>query len=67
MRAPAKVQHLVGLFHRNADDHHSPQYNEARLRQEFVNPLFNVALGTWTTNRASAFLRKFVPRDDADE
>jgi predicted type IV restriction endonuclease len=40
MSAPAKILELVDLFRRNADAYHAPQYNEAMVRQEFINPLF---------------------------
>ena len=40
MSAPQKVLELVDLFRRNADAYHAPQYNEAMVRQEFINQLF---------------------------
>jgi hypothetical protein len=40
MSAPTKVLELVDLFRRNADAYHAPQYNEAMVRQEFINPFF---------------------------
>jgi predicted type IV restriction endonuclease len=40
MTAPTKVLELVDLFRRNADAYLSPHYNEAQVRQEFINPLF---------------------------
>jgi predicted type IV restriction endonuclease len=40
MNAPSKVLELVDLFRRNADAYHAPHYNEAMVRQEFINPLF---------------------------
>ncbi len=40
MSASDKVLELVDLFRRNADAYHAPQYNEAMVRQEFINPLF---------------------------
>jgi hypothetical protein len=40
MTAPKKVLELVDLFRRNADAYLSPHYNEAQIRQEFINPLF---------------------------
>ncbi len=44
MTAPAIVADLVDLFQTHLDTYRSQQYNEAQLRQEFVNPLFR-ALG----------------------
>jgi len=40
MSAPQKVLELVDLFRRNADAYLSPHYNEAQVRQEFINPFF---------------------------
>jgi hypothetical protein len=40
MSAPQKVLELVDLFQRNAAAYHSPHYNEAQVRQEFINPFF---------------------------
>jgi len=44
MPAPGNILDLVERFERNRDDYHSPNYNEARLRIEFIDPLFK-ALG----------------------
>jgi TaqI-like C-terminal specificity domain/N-6 DNA Methylase/Type I restriction enzyme R protein N terminus (HSDR_N) len=40
MSTPEKVLGLVEVFDRNADDYQSARFNEAMLRQQFVNPLF---------------------------
>lgn len=37
---PEKVRSLVEVFERNADEYQSAHFNEAMLRQQFVNPLF---------------------------
>jgi predicted type IV restriction endonuclease len=37
---PEKVLSLVEVFDRNAEDYQSTRFNEAMLRQQFVNPLF---------------------------
>jgi hypothetical protein len=37
---PEKVLSLVEVFERNADEYQSAHFNEAMLRQQFVNPLF---------------------------
>jgi hypothetical protein len=37
---PPEVFTLVEHFERNRDDYRSVQYNEAQLRQQFLNPLF---------------------------
>ena len=44
MPAPEIVRQLVERFDFNEDALHSPHYNEAQLRQEFLNPFFK-ALG----------------------
>ncbi len=44
MPAPGNILDLVERFERNRDDYHSPNYNEARLRIEFIDPFFK-ALG----------------------
>ena len=40
MSPPQKVHDLVEVFDRNAEDYLSAHFNEAMLRQQFVNPLF---------------------------
>ena len=35
-----KVLSLVEVFQRNADEYLAAHFNEATLRQQFVNPLF---------------------------
>lgn len=40
MSAPQKILDLVEHFERNADSYRSPHYNEAAVRQEFINPFF---------------------------
>ncbi|MFH1266726.1 MAG: type I restriction endonuclease, partial [Planctomycetota bacterium] len=44
MTAPAVVKELVERFDSHRDVYRSDQYNEAQLREEFLNPFFN-ALG----------------------
>ena len=44
MTSSAAVSELVERFDSHRDAYHSGQYNEAQLRQEFLNPLFE-ALG----------------------
>jgi hypothetical protein len=50
MSVPQKVLELIDLFRRNADAYHSPHYNEAGVRQEFINPFFS-CLGWDMDNR----------------
>ncbi len=40
MSAPQKVLDLVETFDRNSEAYLSGQFNEAMLRQQFINPLF---------------------------
>jgi type I restriction-modification system DNA methylase subunit len=62
---PPEVLTLVERYDRNRDDYRSGRYNEARLRQEFLNPLFE-ALGWDMANRADfAEAYKEVIHEDA--
>lgn len=56
MSAPAKVLELVEKFDKGKSLYTNPNYNEAQLRQEFVNPLF-AALG-WKTGESSQVLHE---------
>ena len=47
---PDAVKRLVDHFDRNRDAYHSVSYNEAQLRREFIDPLFE-ALGWDVENR----------------
>ena len=44
MGAPAAVGELVGRFDSQREAYRSGDYNEAQLREEFLNPFFE-ALG----------------------
>ena len=44
MSAPKEIHKLIERFDRNLDAYRSSKYNEAQVRQEFINPFFN-ALG----------------------
>jgi hypothetical protein len=44
MSAPEEICGLIERFDRNLDTYRSGRYNEAQVRQEFINPFFN-ALG----------------------
>jgi type I restriction-modification system DNA methylase subunit len=44
MAPPEQIHELVDRFHRNLDAYRSGRYNEAQVRQEFINPFFD-ALG----------------------
>jgi hypothetical protein len=49
--APDNVRRLVDRFDSGRPMYHAPQYNEAQLRQEFLNPFFK-ALGWDVANKA---------------
>jgi hypothetical protein len=51
MAAPEEILQLVETFERNQGAYRSGGYNEAQLRQEFINPLF-MGLGWDVNNRA---------------
>jgi hypothetical protein len=65
MAAPKEIINLVEKFERNIEAYQSNHYNEAQVRQEFINPFFE-ALG-WdianTTGKAEAY--KDVIHEDA--
>ncbi len=62
---PALVVDLVERFDRNRDAYHAGQYNEAQLRREFLDPLFE-ALGWDVTNKQGyAEAYKDVIHEDA--
>lgn len=50
---PKQIADLIERFNRNRDDYHASRYNEAQLRQEFVNPFFK-ALG-WDVDNVSGY------------
>jgi predicted type IV restriction endonuclease len=50
MSAPKEILDLVERFERNLEAYRSGQYNEAQLRQEFLNPFFK-ALGWDVDNK----------------
>jgi hypothetical protein len=62
---PAEVAALVERFARNRDAYHSPGYNEAQTRQEFIDPLFR-ALG-WDVDNISGLAEAYkdVIHEDA--
>lgn len=51
MPAPESVKKLIETFGNNIDFYKSAQYNEAQLRQEFLDPFFK-ALGWDMDNEA---------------
>src|SRR5205085_4667295 len=65
MAAPQTVLELIERFDRNRVAYRSEQYNEARLRIEFLNPLFE-ALG-WDVNNKHGYAEAYkdVINEDA--
>ncbi|MGA2770140.1 MAG: N-6 DNA methylase [Bryobacteraceae bacterium] len=54
---PQNLQDLIQRFRRNADEYRSSSYNEAQLRQEFLNPLFRL-LG-WDMDNAEGASERY--------
>jgi len=52
-KVPEIIKELVIRFERNISSHKSQGYNEAQLRQEFINPFFE-ALGWHVYNKGGA-------------
>ena len=57
MPAPETVLELIERFDRNRASYKSEQYNEARLRIEFINPFFE-ALG-WDVNNKRGYAESY--------
>ena len=67
MTAPNEILSLVDRFRENRDSYHSPSYNEAQLREEFIDPMFQ-ALGWDMRNvQGHAEAYKDVIHEDAIE
>ncbi len=62
---PQMIFDLIERFERNIESYRSPAYNEAQVRQEFINPFFE-ALGWDVANKeGSAEAYKDVIHEDA--
>lgn len=68
MTAPAIIQNLVNRFRDSRELYRSGRYNEAQLRQEFLNPLFE-ALGWDMVNRSNFApqYREVIHEDSLDD
>lgn len=68
MTAPAIIQDLVNRFRDSRELYRSGRYNEAQLRQEFLNPLFE-ALGWDMVNRSNFApqYREVIHEDSLDD
>jgi hypothetical protein len=70
LKTPQELHSLVERFERNFDAYQADSYNEALVRVEFINPLFE-ALGWDVTNKAGyaeAYVthRYFRPQSSSD-
>jgi hypothetical protein len=65
MPAPSVISDLVKRFEEQGDAYKSGQYNEAQLRQEFIDPMFK-ALG-WDMENISGYAEAYkdVIHEDA--
>jgi hypothetical protein len=65
MSAPSGIADLVERFDQQSDAYKSGQYNEAQLRQEFIDPMFK-ALG-WDMENVSGYAEAYkdVIHEDA--
>src|SRR5437879_13893153 len=65
MSAPPIIADLVERFNQQGDAYTSGQYNEAQLRQEFIDPMFK-ALG-WDMENISGYAEAYkdVIHEDA--
>src|SRR5438128_8630460 len=65
MSVPQTIRELVERFERQLDAYRSPQYNEAQLRREFLDPFFK-ALG-WDINNEQGYAEAYkdVIHEDA--
>ena len=68
MTAPAIIQDLVNRFRDSRELYRSGRYNEAQLRQEFLNPFFE-ALGWDMVNRSNFApqYREVIHEDSLDD
>ena len=65
MSVPEEIHELIERFDRNLDTYRSGRYNEAQVRQEFINPFFN-ALG-WDVYNKQGYAESYkdVIHEDA--
>ncbi len=65
MSTPSEILKLIERFERNAEAYHSSGYNEAMVRQEFVNPFFK-SLG-WDMDNEQGYAEAYkdVIHEDA--
>ena len=62
---PQKIRELVDRFHRNIDQYKSGKYNEAQVRQEFIDPMFKALGWDMDNEEGNAEAYKDVIHEDA--
>jgi predicted type IV restriction endonuclease len=67
MSAPPKVLSLIETFDRNADAYLASHFNEAMLRQQFVNPFFKRLGWDMDNEQGYAEAYKDVIHEDASK
>jgi hypothetical protein len=65
MAAPKEVLALVERFDRNIEAYRSAHYNEAQVRQEFIDPFFKALGWDMDNERGCAEAYKEVIHEDA--
>jgi predicted type IV restriction endonuclease len=65
MPAPRQALELVDRFTRNRESYASQQYNEAAVRQEFIDPLFKCLGWDMDNEQGHAEAYKDVIHEDA--
>src|SRR5438128_2069405 len=65
MSVPGKILELVDLFDRNTEAYRSGAYNEAQVRQEFINPFFKCLGWDMDNEQGYAEAYKDVIHEDA--
>ena len=65
MSVPQTIRELVERFERQSDSYRSPQYNEAQLRREFLDPFFKALGWDMDNEQGCAEAYKDVIHEDA--
>src|SRR5713226_7367465 len=65
MSTPSEILKLIERFDRNAEAYHAAGYNEAQVRQEFINPFFKCLGWDMDNEQGYAEAYKDVIHEDA--
>lgn len=57
IKAPREIIDLVQRFDRNMQAYHSGQYNEAQVRQEFIDPFFKAL--SWDLDNTAGYAEAY--------